>query len=120
MLAELQCGDAAIGDAALAAAMRRFRVDAAALAMADWPGRFWGLLLAEPALRRHGTLTVELEVTDRLARLGSGPRAALLLRLAAGLEAGELDWTKAREPSSSAGIWTDGRTRRTAARRWST
>ena len=57
--------------------------------MADWPGRFWGLLLAEPALRSHGTLTVELEVTDRLARLGSGPRAALLLRLAAGLEESE-------------------------------
>jgi len=86
VLAELQCGDPNTGDAALAAAMRGFRTEAAAMAMADWPRRFWELLLAQPGLRRHGPVAAELEATDRLARLGSGPRAALLLRLAAGLE----------------------------------
>jgi hypothetical protein len=86
VLAELQCGDPDTADAALAAAMRLFRAEAAAMPMAEWPRRFWGLLLAQPGLRRHAPVAAELEVTDRLARLGSGPRAALLLRLAAGLE----------------------------------
>lgn len=86
VLAELQCGDADAGDAALARAMRRFRGEAGALAMGAWPRRFWALLLADPALRRHHAVVLELDATDRLAELGSGPRAALLLRLAAGLE----------------------------------
>lgn len=86
VLAELQCGDPDRGDAALASAMRDFRVDAAPLPMGEWPRRFWTVLLAQPELRRHAGVAIPLGATDRLAELGSGPRAALLLRLAAGLE----------------------------------
>ena len=89
VLAELQCGDAATGDAALAATMRQFRAEAGRLPMDQWPGRFWTLLLAQPGLREHPPLAMELDETDCLARLGGGPRAALLLRLAAGLEPAE-------------------------------
>jgi len=86
VLAELQAGDAIAGDAALAAAMRRFRSEAAAAAMSDWPQRFWSLLLAQPQLRTRTPVALPLDATDRLAELGAGPRAALLLRLAAGLD----------------------------------
>lgn len=86
VLAELQAGDADAGDAALAGAMRQFRGEAGALPMADWPARFWSLLLAQPQLRRRVPVALPLDASDRLDELGSGPRAALLLRVAAGLE----------------------------------
>ncbi|MCE7032110.1 hypothetical protein LY625_05670 [Lysobacter sp. GX 14042] len=92
VLAELQCGDPDRGDRALAAAMAEFQFTAASedpaagQVMAAWPARFWSLLLAHPELRNHAPVRVELSATDRLASLGSGPRAALLLSLAASLE----------------------------------
>lgn len=113
VLAELQCGHADAGDAAVGAAMAGFRDRAGAMAMADWPYTFWALLLSRPELRNFGTGTgtgIGSAATgrdagrhdagetdpakagagdgeaDHLARLGSGPRAALLLRLAAGLD----------------------------------
>lgn len=85
VLAELQAGDAAAGDAALTEAMRQFRPEAGSLPMADWPRRFWALLLAQPRLGQRTAVAVPIEATDRLGELGSGPRAALLLRVAAGL-----------------------------------
>jgi len=85
VLAELQAGDAASGDAALADAMRQFRPEAGGLPMADWPRRFWALLLAQPRFGHRTAVAVAIEATDRLGELGSGPRAALLLRVAAGL-----------------------------------
>ena len=85
VLAELQAGDAHAGDAALADAMRQFRPEAGSLPMADWPRRFWALLLAQPRLAHRTAVAVAIEATDRLGELGSGPRAALLLRVAAGL-----------------------------------
>lgn len=89
VLAELQCGDAAAGDAALAAAMRGFRATAAARPMADWPRAFWAQLLAQPQMRQRTPLAIPLDATDTLADLGSGPRVALLLPLAAGLAEAE-------------------------------
>ena len=86
VLAELQCGDATTGDAALGEAMAQFCPMAGATVMDDWPRRFWGLLLSQPGLRTHTPVAIELDATDRLGRLGGGPRAALLLRLAAGLD----------------------------------
>lgn len=86
VLAELQAGDADAGDAALATAMRQFRDEAGALPMGEWPQRFWSTLLGQPQLRRRVPVALPLDATDRLDELGSGPRAALLLRLAAGLE----------------------------------
>ncbi|MGO1073459.1 hypothetical protein [Lysobacter sp. CA199] len=85
VLAELQAGDAAAGDAALASAMAGFRTVAAESALNEWPARFWSLLLTQPGLRHRTPVAIAVEATDRLAELGSGPRAALLLRLAAGL-----------------------------------
>lgn len=85
VLAELQAGDAGAGDAALAAAMRGFRDGVEAAPMADWPRRFWSQLLAEPGLHQRTRVAIPLDATDRLGELGHGPRAALLLRLAAGL-----------------------------------
>lgn len=89
VLAELQCGDAATGDAALLAAMRAFREGAASVPMAEWPRRFWATLLAEPALRQRVPVALALDPTDRLGEVPTGPRAALLLRLAAGLSEAE-------------------------------
>jgi hypothetical protein len=89
VFAELQCGDASSGDSALAAAMRAFREGAAASPISDWPRRFWALLLAAPVLRRPAADADWPDALSVLARLGNGPRAALLLRLAAGLHEAE-------------------------------
>jgi hypothetical protein len=89
VFAELQCGDASCGDSALAAAMRAFREGAAASPISDWPRRFWALLLAAPVLRRPAADADWPDALSVLARLGNGPRAALLLRLAAGLHEAE-------------------------------
>lgn len=85
VLAELQCGDAAAGDAALATALVQFGSQCTQWNMSEWPTRFWGLLLAQPGLRVRTGVALPLSAGDELAGLGSGPRAALLLRLAAGL-----------------------------------
>lgn len=85
LLAELQCGDPAAGDAALGATMRAFRQAAPRQAMAQWPRAFWALLLATPQLRRTPA-GVAATAWRPLAMLGNGTRAALLLRSLAGLE----------------------------------
>ncbi|HWI24415.1 MAG TPA: DUF3106 domain-containing protein [Lysobacter sp.] len=89
LLAELQCGDAPTGDAALGAAMRAFAHGAGAAPMAEWPRRFWGLLLAAPQLRRAASASAWPPLWRPLAGLGHGTRAALLLRLVAGLDVDE-------------------------------
>lgn len=85
-LAQLQCGDAIVGDSALAAAMRAFAMAAAQTPADDWSRRFWSLLLAAPQLR-HAPPAPHwpAELAPILSPLGSGARAALLLRLLAGL-----------------------------------
>ncbi len=89
VFAELQCGDAAAGDAALAAAMRAFQAGAAKVPMSEWPHRFWSLLLATPMLRRATPLPPRADALAPLVRVGHGPRAALLLKLAAGFSEAE-------------------------------
>lgn len=86
VLAELLCGDPMRGDAALAVAMRAFRNASAQVAIAEWPLRFWGLLLAVPQLRETAPQRHWPTALSVLGRLGTGARAALLLRLVAGLE----------------------------------
>lgn len=86
LLAELQCGDAARGDLAVAATLRAFSRTAADAPMAEWPLRFWSLLLATPDLRKPASDGRWPMPWSSLAELGNGPRAALLLRLVAGLE----------------------------------
>jgi hypothetical protein len=85
LFAELQCGDPGHADAALATPLHDFAAGARQWPVADWPRRFWTGLLAAPVL--HGTAQGAHWPAPFgwLARLGSGPRAALLLRLVAGL-----------------------------------
>ena len=85
LFAELQCGDRDAGDTALAAALRAFRNHAGDLAMAEWPRRFWSLLVSAPPLRQASALAHWPSGLQSLAPLGSGARRALLLRLVAGL-----------------------------------
>lgn len=89
VFAELQCGDPERGDVALAAALRAFRAKAAALPMADWPVRFWSLLAATPQLRAEGAGARWPDGFSALARPATADRAALLLRLAGGLQEAE-------------------------------
>ena len=89
VFAELLCGDPVRGDAALAVAMHAFHEAAAQAPFADWPQRFWSLLLAAPPLRDTTPERSWPAPLSALARLGTGARAALLLRLVAGL--GEAD-----------------------------
>lgn len=110
VFADLQCGERATAERALAAAMRAFRNHALALPMADWPQRFWTLLAATPGLRQAAAgagagWPVGMEA---LVVLDPAPRLALLLRLAAGLEeeaaaaAGGLDPASYREALAAA------------------
>lgn len=86
VFASLQCGSVDAGDRALLSAMRAFRGVAASLPVAEWPPRFWALLLAAPDLRHVlADASWPEQGLQPLAVLGRGPRAALLLRLVAGL-----------------------------------
>jgi hypothetical protein len=85
LFAELQGGDAGRGDAALVATLHDFAAGARQWPVADWPRRFWSALLAAPPLRGISPGVHWPAPFGSLARLGSGPRAALLLRLVAGL-----------------------------------
>jgi hypothetical protein len=85
VFAQLQVGDAEAGDRALVAAMRAFRLPAAKIPIADWPRQFWTLLLATPELRETPAAPAWGSGFGFLAGIGRGPRAALLLRLVAGL-----------------------------------
>jgi hypothetical protein len=86
VFSELQCGVPSLGDSAVAAALRAFPRVAPATPLADWPVRFWSLLLAAPDLRRTAEDARWNAPWETLATLGNGPRAALLLRLVAALE----------------------------------
>ncbi|MFC0676590.1 hypothetical protein ACFFGH_01825 [Lysobacter korlensis] len=82
VLAELQAGGAARGDAAVTATAREFSGWAVQRPLAQWPLAFWSSLLGNPLL--HGApAPVDGAGWTGLA---AGPRAALLLRLAAGLD----------------------------------
>ena len=89
VFAELQGGDIDRGDAALAAALRAFAATAVQAPFAEWPRRFWSMLLAAPVLRGAAVVAPRADALAVLAGLGSGPRAALLLRLVAGLSEGD-------------------------------
>ncbi|MBB1473463.1 hypothetical protein H5368_10485 [Luteimonas sp. MC1782] len=85
VFAHLLAGSQASGDAALAATMEVFRAEAGRTAFGDWPRRFWSQLLAQPTLRQPPAEPTWEPGFEWLAELGHGPRAALLLRLVAGL-----------------------------------
>ena len=80
VLIQCQCGDSATALRALAAAEAAFAAQAAALPLPQWPLRFWSDVLRQPALTSSAT------IEPPLAAMSSGTRAALLLRLVAGLD----------------------------------
>lgn len=83
VLAEAQCGESARAQLALRATIDGFRDAAARLPLAQWPEQFWQRLLAQSALRTPSPVR---DNADPLTLLSAGPRAALLLRLVAGLD----------------------------------
>lgn len=85
VFAELMCGDAAAAEQAFAVALRQFRGQALSQPFAHWPRLFWRTLLASPVLRGGSASPKWPPVFAALGQAGSGPRAALLLRLVAGL-----------------------------------
>lgn len=85
LFAQLQSGDPEVGDVALSAAMRAFRNHAASVSMAEWPGRFWTLLIASPTLRQNAATARWPLALQHLGTLHPPARAALLARLVAGL-----------------------------------
>jgi hypothetical protein len=78
-----QCGDEALARHALASTLREFVVESRGEALARWPLHFWTALLRQPDLTR-----IREDGHTPLAALTVGPRAALLLRLVAGLDFG--------------------------------
>lgn len=80
VLARLQAGDQDAGDAALADAVRAFAAEAHRQPLAQWPQRFWSALLGTAPLRSAAVGTAGWPA------LAPGPRAALLLRWAGGLD----------------------------------
>lgn len=82
VFAEVQCGDAGQAEAAVGQAMRVFAPLSVETPLAGWPAAFWAVLLAQPGLSDGASPEPEL------AGLGTGPRAALLLRLVGGLDFG--------------------------------
>lgn len=80
VFAQVQCGQDREAMAAVEQAMRAFHGLSAATPLSGWPSAFWSLLLAQAELSSGSSGVPEL------AALGSGPRAALLLRLVAGLD----------------------------------
>jgi DNA-directed RNA polymerase specialized sigma24 family protein len=86
VLAELHAGDAAHGDQALATVIATFAVQARETPEVEWPRTFWTLLLESPTLNTEPLAPFWAGEFAPLARLDSGPRAALLLRLVAQLD----------------------------------
>lgn len=84
--AELQCGDAQVGETALSAAMRVFRRQAGDAGMAEWPALFWRVLAAAPPLRQDAPRARWPAGLEAVASAAPLDRAALLLRLVAGLD----------------------------------
>jgi DNA-directed RNA polymerase specialized sigma24 family protein len=79
-LAEVQCGNADRAATIWSETAAAFPAEATTLPVAAWPVKFWARLLAHPAM-------AVVDATESpLAALGPGPRAALLLRLVAGLD----------------------------------
>ena len=82
VLARHQAGDPEVADRLLAAAIARFAQAGAAQPLSRWPLDWWSALLEQ-----RGMLSPpEPGAIDPLRRLPAGPRAALLLRLVAGLD----------------------------------
>lgn len=85
VFADLQSGDPVLAEHGYAVALRVFRDTARQQSFAQWPVLFWRALLSSAPLRTGARAPMWTEDFAPLGTLGSGPRAALLLRLVAGL-----------------------------------
>lgn len=107
LFSDLQSGQGAPVDAALARAIRQFAAEAGTLPMARWPARFWQRMLAELPRPATATATAPWPGFDGLPAAGTGARASLLLALVAGLD----------EEDGGAALGVDAATWRLALRR---
>ena len=89
VFADLQCGEQSCADAAVQESLDGFMAVAGRYPVADWPQRYWALLLAAPSLRGQPAAARWPDAFNLLAKLGRGPRAALLLSLVARLPEAE-------------------------------
>jgi hypothetical protein len=89
VFADLFAGDPIQGEQAFAIGLCRFRDQALAQPYAHWPRLFWRSLAAAPPPLRRAAAPHWRAPFAALAGLGAGARAALLLRLAAGLTEAE-------------------------------
>lgn len=80
VLARAQCGDNDLLQSALSGVDTAFNAEYAELPISQWPIRFWTLLLSRKELAQGQS------PWPALASISHGPRAALLLRLVAGLD----------------------------------
>jgi hypothetical protein len=80
VLARAQCGDLELLQSALSGVDAAFNAEYAELPISQWPIRFWTLLLSRKELAQGQS------PWPALASISHGPRAALLLRLVAGLD----------------------------------
>ena len=80
VLARAQCGDDVLLQSALSGVDAAFTAEYAELPISQWPIRFWTLLLSRKELAQGQS------PWPALASISHGPRAALLLRLVAGLD----------------------------------
>ena len=80
VLARAQCGDDDLLQSALSGVDAAFTAEYAQLPISQWPIRFWTLLLSRKELAQGQS------PWPALASISHGPRAALLLRLVAGLD----------------------------------
>lgn len=85
LIAWLQCGDRHRADAVVAATGNGFPALVEGQAMEQWPVRYWGALVADPALRGPAPGAVWPRELAWLGGLSGGVRAVLLLRVVAGL-----------------------------------
>ena len=90
LIAWLQCGDRRRADAAVAATGNRLPGLVEGRAMEQWPLRYWGDLLADPALRAPAPGASWPAELAWLGGLSSGVRAVVLLRVVAGLPQPEI------------------------------
>ena len=86
VFAQLQVGDAEHGDRALAQTVRDFVAEAAGIDEQAWPHRFWSMMVTSPLLEQEVLAPFWPGDLAPLARLDSGPRTALLLRLVAQMD----------------------------------
>ena len=86
VFADLLAGDALLAGQAYAVSLRQFRGQALAQPYTQWPRLYWRTLASATALRPGAAAPPRwAPAFAALAGLGSGSRAALLLRLVAGL-----------------------------------